>query len=377
MKKLIALLLVAAAAQPLVAQIYNSCDRWGNITTNGHTVYNNIWGDGYGTQCLTVNSYGNWFVDANHWNAGGIKSYPNVERKVNYNVDSMPALSSSFSVSRPSGGSYNTAYDIWYNNYDYEIMLWMNWNGGMKPIAYNWDASGNPIPDARNVSVGGHTWNVYRGSNGANHVFSFLRTSPTNSATVDITAISKWLRNNGWFGNVNLHSIQFGWEITQTSGNQRFSVTNFSVTEGGGGGGGGGGGSFWRLRNRGTNLYVDGLGRTSNGSNLGQYANTNSQNAHWAEEWSGSYVKFRNRSTNLYIDGMNRTANGSACGQWSSSSSYNQQWSQENLSGGYYKFRNRGTGLYLDGMGRTTNGSDVGQYAGGGSFNQQFFKVTP
>jgi hypothetical protein len=237
MNKLLALMLIAVV-HPLVAQIYTSCDRWGNITTNGYTVYNNIWGSGYGSQCLTVNAYNNWYVDASH-SGNGIKSYPNVERRVNYNVDSMPAISSTFGVNRPGGGSYNTAYDIWYNNYDYEIMLWMNWNGGMKPIAYNWDASGNPIPEYRNVSIGGHTWNVYRGSNGSNYVFSFLRTSHTNSGTVDITAISKWLRNVGWFGNVNLHSIQFGFEITSTSGTQRFATTNFSVTEGGGGGGGG------------------------------------------------------------------------------------------------------------------------------------------
>jgi hypothetical protein len=119
------------------------------------------------------------------------------------------------------------------------------------------------------------------------------------------------------------------------------------------------------------------MGRTTNGANLGQYANTSSSNAQWAEEWSGSYVKFRNRGTGLYIDGMGYTANGSVCGQWRNSGSYNQQWSQESISGGYYKFRNRATGLCLDGMGRTANGSDVGQYASGGSYNQQFSKVAP
>jgi hypothetical protein len=141
--------------------------------------------------------------------------------------------------------------------------------------------------------------------------------------------------------------------------------------------GGGGGGNFIRLRNRGTNLYVDGMGRTANGSNLGQYANTNSQNAHWVEEWSGGYVRFRNRATGLYLDGMGATANGSVCGQWSSSGSQNQQWIQETVSGGYYRFRNRASGLYLDGMGRTANGSDVGQWSNSGSYNQQFSKVSP
>ena len=38
------------------------------------------------------------------------------------------------------------------------------------------------------ATVGGHTWDVYRGSNGTNAVFSFVRTSNTNSGTVDVLA---------------------------------------------------------------------------------------------------------------------------------------------------------------------------------------------
>lgn len=36
--------------------------------------------------------------------------------------------------------------------------------------------------------------------------------------------------------------------------------------------------------------------------------------------------KERNRVTGLYVDGMGRTANGSAVGQWSDSNSTDQQW---------------------------------------------------
>ena len=60
----------------------------------------------------------------------------------------------------------------------------------------------------------------------------------------------------------------------------------------------------------------------------------------------------QNRATGLYLDGMGRTSNGSICGQWSSSSSNNQQWTQETV-GSNVKFKNRATGLYLDGMGST------------------------
>jgi dienelactone hydrolase len=134
--------------------------------------------------------------------------------------------------------------------------------------------------------------------------------------------------------------------------------------------------TYYKLQNRGTNLWVDGMGRTTNGSNCGQWASSGSYNQQWAIETTGGYVKLRNRATALYIDGMGTSASGSAAGQWSSSGSNNQQWTQE-ASGGYYKYRNRATGLYLDGMGRFANGSDLGQWAGGGSYNQQFSRVAP
>lgn len=82
-------------------------------------------------------------------------------------------------------------------------------------------------------------------------------------------------------------------------------------------------------------------------------------------------VKIQNASTGLYIDGMGRTANGSNAGQWSNSSSYNQQWIVENV-GNYVRFKNRITGLYLDGMGRTSNGADLGQWGDSNSTNQQW-----
>ncbi len=79
----------------------------------------------------------------------------------------------------------------------------------------------------------------------------------------------------------------------------------------------------------------------------------------------------KNRATGLYLDGMGRTSNGSICGQWASSGSTNQQWTQETV-GSYVKFKNRATGLYLDGMGSTGNGSNLCQWSNSGSTNQQW-----
>lgn len=130
-------------------------------------------------------------------------------------------------------------------------------------------------------------------------------------------------------------------------------------------------GSYIRLCNVATGLYMDGMGSTSNGSNVCQWSNSNSNNQQWIMVNSGNYVMIQNRATGLYLDGMGRTSNGSICGQWSSSSSTNQQWTKE-AAGNNLRFKNRATGLYLDGMGATANGSNLCQWNDSGSTNQQW-----
>jgi hypothetical protein len=160
----------------------------------------------------------------------GVKSYPHTVRgSVNRSVSSLGSLTSSFNVSVPGSGNYATAYDIWANNFAYEVMLWMNWNGAVGPIAEQYDANG-AVPAFRNVSVGGQTWNVYRGSNGANAVFSFLRTGNTNSGTVDIRAIANWLRTQGWWADVTIGECQFGFEISGTNGAAGFTDNSFAIS---------------------------------------------------------------------------------------------------------------------------------------------------
>ncbi|WP_016777070.1 glycoside hydrolase family 11 protein [Anaerophaga thermohalophila] len=156
------------------------------------------------------------------------------------------------------------------------------------------------------------------------------------------------------------------------SGSQGYA--NLTVWEGGSSNGDDNGGSaqYYRIQNRGTGLYLDGMGRTENGADLGQYANTNHENSHWIREVSDGYERFKNRATGLYIDGMGRTTNGDNCGQYANTTHVNAQWSLESSGDGYYRLRNRGTGMYLDGMGRTTNGDPAGQYANTTHVNAQW-----
>lgn len=228
--KWLSTLLLCSTAQ--LANAWQSCDQWAQFTDNDFSVYNNIWGGGAGTQCVWANSKSNWGVQANHPNSGGIKSYPNVSKEVDFNVSELGECKSSFAVTLPSGGAYSSAYDIWYDDHKFELMLWMNWNGSVSPISYSYNSQGQPEPEARNVSVGGHTWDVYRGTNGYNTVFSFLPTREVTSGNVDITAISSWIRNKGWFNNndAHLHKIEFGFEITSSAGGKDFMVDDYALS---------------------------------------------------------------------------------------------------------------------------------------------------
>lgn len=109
-------------------------------------------------------------------------------------------------------------------------MLWMNKAGAVYPISYNWSSSGSPVAVYSNVSVGGHTWNVYQGSNGANAVYSFVRTSNTSSGTVDVLAIMNWIKTKGWYSDVVVNSVQFGFEITSSASGSNFISNSYSVT---------------------------------------------------------------------------------------------------------------------------------------------------
>ena len=219
-----------------VKAAWGSSDRWASWSNGGYTVYNNVWGSGAGPQSIWANSYSNWGVWANHPNTGGIKSYPNSTRYVGRRLSSLGSLTSNFNVSVPSGGAWNAAYDIWDSSHQHEIMLWMNYtnnsdgSGNIKPISYNWNSSGNPVPTHWNVWIGGHSWNVFRGNNGGNNVYSFLRTSKTSSGTVDVRAIANWIKSQGWFGDITVAEVQMGYEITSSNGGMNFITNSYSVS---------------------------------------------------------------------------------------------------------------------------------------------------
>ncbi|NUP53012.1 MAG: hypothetical protein HOW97_37685 [Catenulispora sp.] len=212
---------VALAAGPASAAVWSSTDRWGSWNNNGYTLYNDVWGSGAGPQTIWANSASNWGVWSNQPNTGGIKSYPDVSKWVGKPINSLNSVTSGYTVSVPSSGAFETAYDIWDSSNANEIMLWLNQTGPIGPI-------GSYVTT---VWVGGYNWKVYKGWNGSNNVYSFLNTGYATSGTVNVLDVLKWLENSEhWIGNVTLGNVQFGWEITSSSGGMNFQVNNYWVS---------------------------------------------------------------------------------------------------------------------------------------------------
>jgi hypothetical protein len=211
--------LAVLTANAAWAAVWGSSDQWATWSNGGYTIRNDVWGSGAGPQSIWANSYSNWGVWANHPNTGGVKAYPQSAKAINKSLSSLNSVSSSFNVTVPSSGAYETTYDIWDTGYAYETMLWFNQTGAVGPLGTL----------QTTVTVGGHTWKVYKGSNGSNAVFSFVRTSNTSAATVDVLAVLRWIESKGWFGNITLGEVQFGFEITSSSGGLNFTSNSYSV----------------------------------------------------------------------------------------------------------------------------------------------------
>src|SRR3977135_2191025 len=101
-----------AVTQPGEA-IWSATAAFGSFSTNGYDFNNDVWGSGAGPQTLWVNSSSNWGGWSNQPNTGGVKSYPHASKTINKTLSTLKSCTSSFNVTVPGSGSFESAYDIW------------------------------------------------------------------------------------------------------------------------------------------------------------------------------------------------------------------------------------------------------------------------
>lgn len=372
---------LALAALPLTGWsfAFESTAKFATWTSGGYTVANDVWGPSPGPQTVWANSGSNWGVFTDQSGSTKIQSYPHVEfNSVTSAVNSLPNITSSFNGTAPSGNSYDFAYDIWLNGSSYEVMIWNQW-ANTKPIAKSYNAQGQAIPTYTNITIDGITYDVYTGTGGSGPCMSFLRHSQTSSGTINITHILQWIPSTGWYNNPSLRSIQNGWEIIKTTGQQNYTMNSYSVTVTMGGTIANG---TYKIVNRNSGLALDvKSAATTNNTPVEQWSYSGGNNQRWTvtnvggNEYSIIGV---GSSKALDVSGAN-TANGTKVNVYTYGGGNNQKWSFTATSGGYYRLTPaHAAGSCLDVTGASTaNGALTELWSYNGGNNQQWILQAP
>ncbi len=164
-----------------------------------------------------------------HWgdcSSGGLTSTP-------IEVSSLTTgkVTSSWSTTQPGGSAnaYDVAYDIWINQTPTtsgqpngtEIMVWLNHNGSVQPF-------GSEV--ATNVSIGGHTYNIWYGTQSSWDTVTYDMTSASTSVsnldvgTLAQDSVSRGYSKSTWY----LIDVEAGFELWQ--GGAGLATNSFSVS---------------------------------------------------------------------------------------------------------------------------------------------------
>lgn len=202
--------------------LYQSSDQWAQYSIGGYTIYNDEWGSDHNTQTLWVDSATKWGVSSTQPSTSGVKAYANISKSVGTALNSLSSATSSFTETNPSGGNYESAYDVWLNGSGIEVMIWTYVSGNVGPLGSS----------VGTVTLDGNTWTLYAGNNGSNPTYSFVRSGNESSGTVNILDLLKYLQNTkAYFSNPTLSTIQYGWEISGTNNvPENFTISNYSAS---------------------------------------------------------------------------------------------------------------------------------------------------
>ena len=188
-------------------------------------VYNNEWNTSEaGPQTIWANSFHYWGVSSTQANTTSVKTYPSVQKNyTNHPVySSIKYLRSSFRESMPARRGFiaEAAYDLWLDNNDIEVMIWVD-NHGQAP-------AGGRIASIKRF---GKNFKVYSSSHNA---YTFVLDHNEKSGTIHILSALRWLvRSHHMSRSATLTQVNFGWEICSTRGVPlNFKVSGFSLHDG-------------------------------------------------------------------------------------------------------------------------------------------------
>lgn len=233
------------AAAPSAAAGEN-CTSGAALVAGKYWISNNQWGkdSGSGSQCISRRGGSGTLRWATHWQWTGqrnsVKSYASAVLGWHWGFKAtgtgLPiALGDhkavrttwNFTVTQQKTNTLDVSYDLWLhdiakpdwtNQPTDEVMVWLYRSGGAGPLGTK----------QATVSLGGTTWDLYRGTIGWN-VFSFVRTGNTTSSAINLTDFTDDLIRRGWLQRTKyLSSVEAGTEIFTGTG--RLDTTAYAVT---------------------------------------------------------------------------------------------------------------------------------------------------
>jgi Glycosyl hydrolase family 12/Cellulose binding domain len=144
------------------------------------------------------------------------------------------AVTTSWNTTQTGTGAYDVAYDIWFNQTPTttgqpdaeELMVWLNHNGSVQP-------SGSVV--ASNVSIGGHTYNIWEAQDSVWKDVSYVMTSGTTSVSnLDVGLLAADSVSRGYMNDSDyLIDVEAGFELWQ--GGAGLATNSFSVNVNGSG----------------------------------------------------------------------------------------------------------------------------------------------
>lgn len=192
------------------------------------TVDQNVWsGDASYRQTMYSNGPGSWHISANaNTNFGGVLTFPNTGWYMTGSVDSYSSVTSSFSTTIPHNAKTAgwSAYDLWFNNWNDEVMI-------------QTDIAANSYYDCANktsATFGGMPWHMC--------VFGSERVWKPGtddqhkdlmpSGSVNVKAMLVWMEQHGYLPAASTWTAgSYGFEVCDTGGTtETFQVNSFSWT---------------------------------------------------------------------------------------------------------------------------------------------------
>lgn len=221
------------------------CNNGGSITMGKYWLNSNLWGanTGSGSQCISNTSQnGSTIAWSTSWNwtgqANSVKSYDssvlgwhwgwklsNTGLPIQLSSNASVQTSWSFNLNQTTAGGIDVSYDTWLSpnanlgnaNPSDEVMVWLSHGGGIQPVGSK----------QTTVTIDGTSWDLWEGSAGW-QVHSFVRTSNTSSASLNLMDFYKYLISRGLSSSEYLLSVESGTEVFTGAG--QLNTTSYSTT---------------------------------------------------------------------------------------------------------------------------------------------------